>query len=265
MKKSIYVITHKPFNAPSLADYVPIEVGASLRKSDMSYLKDNTGDHISYKNKNYCELTGLYWIWKNDCISDIVGITHYRRFFSKFLFDMSEKYFLTSDIIEKDLEQYDLILPIPFYWLKHTVSTGYYEAGQGKEKDLATTGEVIKELFPEYLETYLEVLEAKKASYCNMMICKKTQLNNYCKWLFDILFEVEQRTDLSDYTESEARIYGYLSEILLNVWVKKNNYKVKYYNVAVNKKLTKKGKLFAFIEKVPVLRVLSKISLCVDL
>lgn len=31
----------------------------------MGYIGDNTGDNISLRNPNYCELTGLYWAWKN--------------------------------------------------------------------------------------------------------------------------------------------------------------------------------------------------------
>lgn len=31
----------------------------------MGYIGDNTGDNISLRNSNYCELTGLYWAWKN--------------------------------------------------------------------------------------------------------------------------------------------------------------------------------------------------------
>ena len=63
--------------------------------------------------------------------------------------------------------------------------------------------------------------------YCNMMICHKKTLDIYCEWLFDILFELEKNIDLSDYTPSEARIYGYLSELLLNVYTMKNNLRVK--------------------------------------
>ena len=55
--------------------------------------------------------------------------------------------------------------------------------------------------------------------------------NTKGEWLFPILFELERATDLSGYSKEEARIYGYLSEILLNVWVKKNNLKVKYISI----------------------------------
>ena len=46
-----------------------------------------------------------------------------------------------------------------------------------------------------------------------------------------MLFKLEEVTDLTDYTPAEARIYGYLSEILLNVWVQKNKLKVKYCDI----------------------------------
>ena len=80
----IYVITHKAFKdfAPRSL-YVSLLVGADINKGKNFYLKDNsTADNISSKNKNYCELTGAYWIWKN-VKEDIVGICHYRRYFCK--------------------------------------------------------------------------------------------------------------------------------------------------------------------------------------
>ena len=98
-----------------------------------------------------------------------------------------------------------------------------------------------------------------------MMICKKKKFDEYCHWLFDILFEVEKRTDITNYTVAEARIYGYLSEILLNVWVDYKRLKVKHCDVAVNKPLTRKRAPLAKIEKIPVIGYLSRILLCMDL
>ena len=62
----IYVITHKVFDDSNLEGdhYRILHVGTNDNCKD-SYLRDDTGDNISEKNPNYCELTGLYWIWKN--------------------------------------------------------------------------------------------------------------------------------------------------------------------------------------------------------
>ena len=60
----IYIATHKKFNVPNLNGYCALQVGAE-GKEKYGYLRDNIGNHISGKNANYCELTGLYWIWKN--------------------------------------------------------------------------------------------------------------------------------------------------------------------------------------------------------
>lgn len=260
----IYVVTHKDFNPPQLECYCPIEVGAERQDRGLAFLKDNQGDNISVKNPNYCELTAVYWIWKHD-ISDVVGICHYRRYFSKFALDPNPKYYIPYDKLASILEDKDIILPEPFFWRKHTVATGYYEAGQGREKDLETVRQVVQEKYPEYLRVYDDVLSSQSASYCNMMVSKKAVFDSYCSWLFDILFEVEKRVDLSDYTPAEARIFGYLSEILINVWVKYNHLSVEYLPVAVDKPLTTKRKPFRYIEKIPFIGKVSKILNCMDL
>ena len=118
----------------------------------------------------------------------------------------------------------------------------WYVKCDGKEKDLKTTEAVLNELFPEYAESYRRVLQQNEAFYCNMFIMKKTLLNKYCTWLFSILELVESRTDLKNYTPVEARIYGYLSEILLNVWVYQN--RIDYYEIpVVNTETSLKWKL----------------------
>lgn len=63
---NIYVVTHKKYK---LSDYLKnqgyklISVG-NANKVNNAGEKDNTGDNISEKNANYCELTALYWAWK---------------------------------------------------------------------------------------------------------------------------------------------------------------------------------------------------------
>ena len=65
----------------------------------------------------------------------------------------------------------------------------------------------------------------------NMFIMKKEVLDDYCSWLFDILFDLEKRMDISKYDSFHARFYGRVSELLLDVWINKNN--IKYEEVKV--------------------------------
>ena len=78
-KIKIIVASHKKYRMPEEDMYVPVQVGAKGRK-DIGMLRDDSGDNISEKNPNYCELTGLYWAWKNETY-DVLGMVHYRRFF----------------------------------------------------------------------------------------------------------------------------------------------------------------------------------------
>jgi len=81
MGKDIKVIVaaHKKYEMPKDKMYVPVQVGAEGKK-DIGYTKDNTGDNISSKNSMYCELTGLYWAWKN-LDADYIGLALIKNFF----------------------------------------------------------------------------------------------------------------------------------------------------------------------------------------
>ena len=231
MKTKIFVITHKKFKMNNIKDYVPLQVGADINTNlKTNYLKDNVGDNISSRNRNYCELTGVYWLWKNYNDIDNIGICHYRRFFSKKMVSTNEKYFLRSTEIEEIIKQYDIILPKKLRTKGTTVYRNFI-ANSVKEKDIENTKKVLKKLFPDYLEEFNKILESSHLSFANMMITRKKIYDQYCEWLFKILFEVEKITDFSKRTNQQLRVFGYLSEILLNVWVNTNKLKIKYFPV----------------------------------
>lgn len=235
MKKSnmsIYVITHKPYDVLDNEIYVPLQVGAELNKDkNLGFLKDSTGDNISIKNKSFCELTGAYWIWKNSK-AKITGLVHYRRYFYNNMFTNKSKYVLTAEDINKTLQKYDCIVckksKIPFgtvekYYAKHHYS-----------KDYDILRKIIKEKYPEYLDSFNKVSKSNYYYNLNMLITRKELFDKYCDWLFDILFEVEKQTDTSEYSDYDKRIYGFLSEILLRVWLEKNKLTFKEFNVYNN-------------------------------
>lgn len=230
MNSKIFIIAHKQFKCPAIKNYSPLLVGNKDFDIEGAY-KDDIGENIADKNANYCELTGLYWIWKNyNGHEKYIGLVHYRRYFSSTDIFGNSAFFLKDKKIQNILSNNDCILPRPLK-LNTTVAKNYYQNGDGRLKDLKTTERIIKKIYPNYLREYREVLNSKEASYCNMMIMSRKYFDDYCKWLFNVLFHVEMQTDLTGYSKSEKRIYGYLSEILLNVWVKKNNLQVRYMPV----------------------------------
>ena len=119
-KSKIIVCAHKKDFVMDNELYMPLQVGKATSKVDLGFQGDDTGDNISAKNPNYCELTGLYWAWKNLKDVDYIGLAHYRRYFD-FMnggyvsykdADFSEIYGSYSNPLEV-LGDYDIILPKP--------------------------------------------------------------------------------------------------------------------------------------------------------
>lgn len=225
----IYVVAHKEFTLPVEDDfYSVIYVGEKMGKwaEKNGELSDRKGkDNIALKNPFYCELTALYWIWKNDVKTDPVGLNHYRRYF----YVEGQKNVLSGNNVEMYLKERDVILPKPIK-LMSTVEQFYARAG-GYQKDLLAVRDIIHEFYPEYVLSMNEFLKGHYMSYANMFVLRRTDFELYCEWLFDILFRVENSMDMTGYTTSEARVYGYLGELLLNIYVHGNKLDVKFLDV----------------------------------
>ncbi|WP_034991814.1 DUF4422 domain-containing protein [Liquorilactobacillus vini] len=233
MKAEIYIVSHKPVKVPRDKMYLPVQVGISS-ENFKGFCRDNTGDNISSKNPNYCELTAQYWAWKNRQV-DVKGLVHYRRYFSNGKSNFFKSYkgkfadIMTSTTLQKFLEKAPLILPKKRNYFIET-SWSHYEHVH-HIKDLQITRQIVAERFPDYLPSFDKMLQKKAVHMFNMLIARADIFDNYTQWLFQILPEVEKRADISDYTPYEKRIYGFLGEILLDVWVDKNQ--IPYVEVPV--------------------------------
>lgn len=223
----VIVATHKKYRMPDDSMYTPIQVG-SEGKYDIGYIRDNTGDNISLKNPYYCELTGLYWAVKNlEC--DYIGLVHYRRHFSKktnSIFKKDKfKYILSKSEAEEILKKYDIILPKLRKYYIETLYSHYAHTHYSEHLD--KTREILKDIYPEYVKSFDQVMNQTSGYMFNMFIMKKELANEYCEWLFNILGELEKKIDITKYDSYQARLYGRVSELLLNVWIKNKNLEYK--------------------------------------
>lgn len=220
----IIVATHKPYWMPHDEVYVPVRVGAEGKNENFGFTPDNTGVNISGKNPNYCELTGLYWAWKNlKC--DYLGLAHYRRHFTVLRGTSDRRDVINLDQARGLLENVDALLPKKRnYWIE--TNYGQYVHAHHKE-DLDETRRIIEEKYPEYIDAYDKTMKKTTGHRFNMFVMKKEMCDQYCVWLFSILFELEKRLDISKYNKNDQRVFGFVSERLLDVWLEKNGVKYK--------------------------------------
>ncbi len=217
MRNIIYSVSHKLFNSPTSSLYQKIYVGNN-KPTEKNVFFDNTGDNIADKNSSFCELTAIYWILKNDKTTNNIGISHYRRYFANSKTGYFFKQILTEKKLEKYLQKYDIIVPMPmFLSSKTTVLKQYKQAHH--EKDLKKCRKIIAQKYPDYLSSYDHILNSHHYSQFNMLITSRKNFISYHQWLFNILFTLEKDTDISHYDNYNKRLYGFLSERLFNVWL----------------------------------------------
>lgn len=247
----------------------PVRCGAIFdKRENVQILGDHTGDNISQKRMSYCELTVIYWMWKN-LQADYYGLSHYRRYLSfaeeklpgawqeqGFMDSMSDANLkrcglLDEDAIRSEIESCDMIIPVEFEVEKVVTprGTGFkttydyvtkaWEHLFIEKKDIDNMLTVIEADFPEYIESAREYMKGHTFRGFNIFILKKELFYSLCEFEFGVLDRMESQIDYSFASDSRKRAPGYLGEILYSIWT---------YHQTKNKKLNIKEKQIIFFQ-----------------
>ena len=253
----ILLAYHKPSTLLKPDIFVPIHVGREIAEKavangmaseeDEAWMRenaigDNTGDNISSKNKRYCELTAMYWAWKNyEELGDpnYIGFMHYRWHLCfdlknetvlspdglihcpKITDDYIKKFHLREETIRRFVKDYDVVVAEKLhvnYVKVDTVYEQYKNSPHHDIKDYDVCMAVVKELYPAYSSAVSEYNNQPFGYFTNIFLMKKELFMEYADWLFTILEETERRLDFSWRNVQEMRVLAYISKRLFGIW-----------------------------------------------
>lgn len=212
-----------------------IQCGKDSSNTALDMQADNGGDNLSKENQYWSEITGMYWAWKNLPKSKYVGLCSYRRFFNfktstrpielvKTEFAQSILAEIDYDNIDKLFATNDIILPVPYTYawsIRRVCSKNYNDADFDKLENH------IKINCPEYYAAYRDVMYNSNAVVGhNMFVMKWDDFQEYCGWVFNVLLAMKEKIDPEDYPIHQIRVFGYMHELLLPVYVKQKQMRV---------------------------------------
>lgn len=196
-------------NACELPEWTrPLQAGAALTSERVARITDDTGENISSKNVNYCELTALYWLWKNRLCSpegpEYCGLFQYRR-----VLDIRDQ-----DLLRMKANDIDVVLSYP---TMHEPDIREHHTRYVKESDWEAMLQAIREQQPEYEKAYEDIFSQPYFYNYNMIVAKRKVLSDYCAWLFAILERTEELSVPRGW-ERKDRYIGYLGENLMTLY-----------------------------------------------
>lgn len=180
------------------------------------------GDNIDFLNPWYCELTGLYYLWKH-CNDDIIGLEHYRTYFWK------DGHPINEIQIKEELKKGDVIcsgwkMPNPFHGGR-TVREEFSKVMRSEYKSFLENLQKIK---PDFYKYFNEYLNGNEFICCNMMITLKENLNEYMNFLFDVILSFGK---IYKPTRFNLRREGWISEFMFGAWLNYACKKKVYVNI----------------------------------
>lgn len=224
----VAVATHKEYRMPQDGMYLPLHVGAALHPDVCVGMQgDDTGESISEKNPYYCELTGVYWLWKN-CDAEYKGIVHYRRHLATARHHFLRQKDRFSRVVSEEelrslLEDSGIVLAKRRRYYIETVYDHYAHTFEAEQFDECRR--VLLDMCPEYVPAWDRLMGSRSAHIFNMFVMRHDFFDAYCQWLFPLLFELERRIDPRRYDDFGARYLGRVSERLLDPWIETNGYR----------------------------------------
>ena len=237
----IAVACHKPSILPKNKLFMPVQVGSELANKKLDMEHDNTGDNISAKNPEYCELTAQYWLWKN-VKADYYGLCHYRRFLAfkdpgvkrnlrnQIVATIPDQYnfdrFGLEDeaLMQREIESADLVIGekqyVPQLYTPRGVQFTAYEHWAKHDRalimkdDLDLMLKILDQVSPKIGRAAREYLNTKEFLGFNCFVAKKELFDELCEIEFEVLSRLEKEVDLTDYNQQLTRIYGFMAEII---------------------------------------------------
>ena len=236
-------------------NYIPVGLGENNFNNE--WLRDNTKQNISNKNKYYGEYTFHYWFWKNmiDEISDKnwIGFCAYRRYWAnhnnmksnelnKIINNQNFREHVLQDV-KNDWSNYETILGerIPFGKIKLSkiIKNGGIKSIFRNFNSFIKKQTTVKFHFDifhgnEKIDKAIDLLEMKERSDFrifinnqsfnkeNMFICRsKKIIKEYYNSVFPWLQRCENIFGFNLNAWHEIRIYAFLAERYLSYWFNK--------------------------------------------
>lgn len=261
----ILVGYHKP--AVLLKDDIltPIHLGRAIAtenskdgkisEEDYKWMLDNmigddTGDNISNLNRQFCEMTGIYWAWKNyDKLGnpDYIGFMHYRRHFifkdenidhvntDVVLFDEIDEEYLNTvnmkpDNIQKLIKGYDIIEYAPLLHPKTVFDQFADLSNPNYNLDFDVwekSTEILKKSNPDYADAANLYLNQNKHIWFNVFIMKRELFFKYAEWIFKLLFELNKQIDLNLKSVKGKRVLAFIVERFFGIFLTKHSSELK--------------------------------------
>ena len=250
----ILVGYHKPAVLLKSDVLVPIHLGRALAteaskdgemsQEDYQWMLDNmigddTGDNISDQNREFCELTGIYWAWKNyDKLGnpDYIGFMHYRRhfIFNKTINNISnpdifnlvkipeidinylDNLSLKQEVMQQLLDSKSCIYS--YNYRKDTPLEYRRKHWACPFNDYKKCIEIVEEKYPDFKDICEYYNSGHKHIWSQMFILSKEDFFSYCKWLFDILFELDKNINYDGYNINQRRSVAYCGETLNGIY-----------------------------------------------
>lgn len=232
-KVKIFVGYHRPNVLYKSEVFQPI-LTSEVDWDNPDVIRDDSGINIAEKNKNYGELTGHYWVWKNflpQTDAEYIGFCHYRRFLDFNIFSKEEYAFAPTD--EKEfkrrfatyteekiyaaIKDYDIILPHKYSIMGEQIYQQYITHHPKEDIDAALY--VLNEIYPQYVDAAIRVLTGTAMYPCLTFVMKKELFSEYMEWMFNLLSALEQKSDWSKREDYQVRTPAFLAERFFNAWL----------------------------------------------
>ena len=216
--------------------YLPINGGSTLKNDNWCQQNvkfDDIGENISKHNKLLNENTSIYWFWKHlnefEPIS-YIGFNHYRRFFSRSILDI--------------YKSFDIIVAQP---IKCIYSLEWQYDYYHNANDLKKCINILKDIDFNYGFSFEQYMKQKHDNFApmNMFTMSKIVFNDWCSFIFPVLFRLEKAINIIGRDNYQKRAICFLEERIFGhwVWLKKNNDKLKVFELPIVEHLDWKNNL----------------------